>query len=489
MEKQKSNLMVIFFFIILFVAILLHTLQINFNPYDEIWNFQSVFKMYQGGILYQDNNVIHTPLFFVLSNLAFHLFGANLLVFRIYGTVIFLLKYILLFFILKKLRVTNALSILYLTIWFMIDIDNTGSGANYNQLALVFCLSGILWYVTHYHKKFYHLGQGLLIFLVFFTKQNIGVYYALGIVLFELLEHGFDAKFCLHQFVKLASFLPCLLISAIVMYVRGNLLECINLCFGSLLEFGNTNRVFNLQTLGPLIVMVFITVFSLYILVKSNISKTIKNHIKFLLCLASFLSLTILPIINPYHTIMALLFYYLLFIYTLDRLLLQEIFSIKIQKYILPLICFSVFSIIFARIIYVHFAINKDLKGFDSSSPFYNAPISETNLTQINDTTNYILSKKEAGTDVIILAYDAAAYMVPLRINHREFDLLLSGNLGYHGIQNTIDKISNMQNTEFLIFTDEENCFYQEPKEIRNYILNNLEKNGEFLDYSIYINK
>ena len=74
-------------------------------------------------------------------------------------------------------------------------------------------------------------------------------------------------------------------------------------------------------------------------------------------------------------------------------------------------------------------------------------------------------------------------------INNRELDLLFYGNLGFNGIQNTIDKISEMHDTEFLIFTNEKDCFYQEPIEIREYILENFEKTGEFLDYSIYINR
>ncbi len=489
MKKYQTNLKLTLFFITLFVTILLDALQTNFNPYDETWNFQSIFKMYQGGILYQDNNVIHTPLFFVLGNWVFQLFDANFLVFRIYGTIIFFLKYVFLFLILRKLDVKKSLTILYITFWFMLDTDNIGSGANYNQLALLICLIGILWYVTHYHKKFYHLGQGLLIFLVFFTKQNIGFYYAFGIVLFEILEHGFDTKFFINQLVKLASFLPCILISAIIMYVKGNLFGFINLCFGSLLEFGSTNHTFNPTTLEAIAVMLFVTVFGVFIIVKSNASKIEKDHMKFLLCLATCLSFTMLPLINPYHTIMALSFYYLLFVYMLDCLLPQDILSPKIQKNVLPLICFFIFFAIFAEIGHIYFYNYKNLKHFEASHPFYNAPIADKNLTQIQNMTNYISNKRKTGTDVIILAYDAASYMVPLQINNCEFDLLLSGNLGYRGIENTIQKISQMQNTEFLIFTNEEDCFYQEPKQIREYVIQNLEKTGEFLNYSIYINR
>lgn len=102
---------------------------------------------------------------------------------------------------------------------------------------------------------------------------------------------------------------------------------------------------------------------------------------------------------------------------------------------------------------------------------------------------DYIKIKQVEGTKVIVLSYEAAAYMMPLKINNREFDLPLAGNFGYHGIQKTIEKISNMENTEVLIFTNEQDCFYQESKEIRDYVVNHLQKSGEILNYSIYINR
>lgn len=489
MKKYQSNLMITLFFIAIFTIILFNSLFTTLNPYDETWNFQSIFKMYQGGTLYVDNNVIDTPIFFALGNLLFHIFGANFLIFRIYGTFLFFIKYLLMFFILKKLGSSKLHSILYLSLWLTLDSNNFACGANYNQFALIMCFIGILWYITNYHKKFYHLGQGIIIFLTFFTKQNIGVYYAFGIILFELLDNGINRQFFANQFAKLTSFLPCLLISSIIMYLRGNFFGFINLCFGSLFEFGSSNRVFNKDTLPYLISMLFISIFGIYLIVKSNISETIKRNIKFLVCLAICLSFIMLPIINPYHTIMSITFYYLAFVYMINHIILQEIFYTKLQKYTLLLICVLILFVILGKTIGLYFKEYKSSKYFDKTHPFYNAPISQENLTRINDVTNYMIEKKKSGIDVIILSYEAAIYMVPLRINNGAFDMLLAGNLGYHGISNTIDKIANSQNTEFFIFTNEDDCFYQEPTQIREYILNHLQKNGEFLDYSIYINK
>lgn len=78
--------------------------------------------------------------------------------------------------------------------------------------------------------------------------------------------------------------------------------------------------------------------------------------------------------------------------------------------------------------------------------------------------------------------------MVSIGANNGELDLPFCGNFGYHGIQKTIEKIDSMKDTEFLIFTNEEDCFYQESLEIREYIMEHFEKTGEILNYSIYIN-
>ena len=44
---------------------------------DEIWNFQNIYKMYNGFIIYKDCNIIITPIFFVIGNLLFKIFNAN----------------------------------------------------------------------------------------------------------------------------------------------------------------------------------------------------------------------------------------------------------------------------------------------------------------------------------------------------------------------------------------------------------------------------
>lgn len=489
MSKTKSNFIVLFFFIAIFLILSSITLLSVFSPYDEIWNFQNIFKMYHGGTIYTNNNVIDTPIFFTLGNVLFHIFGANLLTFRVYNILIYLLKYVFIFALFRKFGTHRILAIFYLLIWLCFEYTYISCGANYNQLGLVFCLLGTLWYFGHAKNKFYHVVQGILLFFIFFTKQTIGIYYAFGIILFELFKTGFGKEFFKNQGMKLASFLPCLLISLLTMFLKGNLMDFINLCFGSILEFGASNHSFHVKAIKYLIFMIFTIGFSIFVLTKlENVPKDKKQTIVFLLCLAIGMSFNMLPLINGYHVNMALLFYYLLFIYMIDTFLIQELLISKKQLSIVLSICFVILFCMLGKTLFTYFSGRQTYQSFDKTHPFYNAPVLQEDLNRIQTITNYIENKKKSGTQVVILSYEAASFMVPLKQNNGALDLAFSGNLGYHGIKNTIKQISEMKNTEFMIFTNNDDCFFQEASQIREYITRHFEKIGNLLNYSIYIN-
>lgn len=489
MKKRRINFWVILFFMTVLGYLFLCLFTSEFECADETWNFQNIYKMYKGGLLYLNNNVIVTPIFFVIGNVIFQMFGANFNIFRMYGIIIYFIKILLIFLLFRKFKMKQSFAITYLSCWVIVETSYISNGANYNQLGIVFCLLGILWYFLHYLKKGYHAIQGIILFLIFFTKQTIGIYYAFGIVLFELLETGFNKKFFQNQAIKLVTFLLGFTISLGMMYTQGNLFDFFDLCFGSILEFGSINRNFKWENWISIVVILFIIGFSIYVMKQKHISKEIKRNVQFLLCLAIGLSFNMFPIMNKYHVNMAMLFYYLVFVYIIDKLFIDEVFDEKSHELVAIGICFCMMFCLYARIGYLYVADYKELMYFNKNHPFYNAPITIENKEKIEEISNYIEVRQTEGRKVIVLSYEAAMYMVPLEINNGELDLPFVGNLGYHGVQKTINKISNMRNTEFLIFTDEEDCFCQESNEIRAYIMNHLQKNGEILNYSIYINK
>ena len=75
--KQKENILV---FLLIVFSLLGSTLCITLSNGDELWAFQNVYKIYNGFQIYEDANVICTPLFFFVGNFIFHILGANFFV-------------------------------------------------------------------------------------------------------------------------------------------------------------------------------------------------------------------------------------------------------------------------------------------------------------------------------------------------------------------------------------------------------------------------
>ena len=487
MENSKNNkFIILIFFLCIFLLLCILNLPVRLQQ-DCLWNFQSIYKMANYGAIYNVNNVIHTPIFFEIGNIFFRLFGSNFFVYSLLQLSLFFCDLILFYLIFRKLKISIFNSLLYTQIMFLLIFNYLKTDASYNILSIIFTLLGVIIYLGRYNSKKYHHLQGLIIFLTFFTKQTTGVYYAISIIVFEMIHNVIKKEFFINQLKKLCGFLPPLLISLLIMYFRGNLLNFINLCFGSLFEFGNSNLAYSLYDIIPFITYSLqIIVFSLLLICKSKeITEEQKKNTKFLICLSIFLSFNIFPLANKYHIMLGLTFYYVLFLYTLDFSVFSKILPEKLIK--ITIIIFFIF--LSFRVLFSYLDYNKNLTKFPKDSIFYPAKISQESLDKLYTIQKYIEDKKENNINVIVISSDSAFYTLPLKVNNYEFDMLLSGNLGYNGIQNTINKISNMKNTEFLIFTDDDSCYWQEPKAIREYIISNFEKSGEILDYSIYFNK
>lgn len=482
---KKYDIYFLFAFIVLIVII--NTFFHIFDAYDELWNFQNLYKMYNDYTIYKDSNIIITPIFFIVGNFLFHIFGATINTFRFYSILINVLQYILIFYIFKNLNTNKNLSFLYLTLIFSNIYSITSCGANYNLLAIDFILLGVILYLKQYNKKRYNIYQGIIIFLVFFTKQNLGVFYAIGIVLFELIDKKISKYFFLNQLQKFIFFMIPTSLSCITMYLDGNLFDFINYVFGGLFNFGNSNLYIDSSILEYISILLIIIGLYIFIIKNKNIlSKECKKNITFLFILSICISLVIFPIINFSHLIFAYILLYILLFHILDTILINHIFYAEYHFKITNWCCVLFLFIILLHILSSVYT-NFDLLGnFDRTHPFYNAPIKEETIEKINIVSEYIKEKNSSGTDVIIVASDSAYTMINLNQSHRAFDLVFNGNLGYHGVEHLINEIKNCENTEFLIYTDEEDRFWQESDEIREYIISNLEKIGNISNYSIY---
>lgn len=493
MEKNKFNffqkyakiIFPIIIFAIGFLIIFINTLEIS----DELWLFHHTYKISQGYTIYSDVNVIITPLFFYIGKLFLSILGNYMIVFRIYDLFIFITLYFVAYKLMKNLGISKHISFLSTVLLFLLTMSIVTAGANYNALVMVFVLLGINLYIKRNDNFFLH---GLIIFLIFFTKQNIGIYYIIAVSLCDLYLYKFSKNFFINIIKKFIIFALLSSIIILQMFFSKNLFDFVNLTFGGLFEFREKNLSFSAS---PYYVVIYMSSFLLYFLVLFTqktilakvINKEIFQNLSILIIFAAFMTLIIYPIFNSAHFLFAMPLHFIIIIYIFSILMLEDFYGSEKYAGTCYFMAFLVLLLIFLRIGSYYFEqSSKTTYILDTTSPFYGIPTYTEYIEKSNTIKEYILDQNKRGIDVIIISDDAALPVIELNQNHYMYDLLYEGNLGYNG-KNKIEKdILARKHTQFLVVTNEEDVFEQQPPEIRDFIINNLNYKGTICNYSIY---
>ena len=398
-EKFKKHDNLVLTAIILLISIL-STITQETTVGDEIWNFQNVYKMVNGYIIYNDANVIITPIFFIIAKLILKIFGSNILIFRLYGAIIYTSFILLIYNILKALKLQKREAFMYT---FLINISFykiLNVSANYNLLAIVFILLGILASIKFLGQKKFNIINGIVIFLVLFTKQNIGAYYLIGTVLSQLCIRKIDEnmapiklnKVIINIIKQLFISIILTIISLIIMKLYGNLDGFINYCVLGIGEFAKNNRGLEIVTIAYFALASVILLFAI-IIIKINKDKIdIKNAIILLFIIGIPLLLISYPIVNIYHTLFAIVVLVILLIYMLHISILKDFLNKKIINIIIGLlIVISILTSVYnftknAR--YIKLDINYN-------NPYYGAVLSPEMEQKIEEVNNYINKKNE----------------------------------------------------------------------------------------------
>lgn len=474
--------------VLLIVLVASTTLIISVNPYDELWNFANSYKMFNEYKIYEELNVIVTPLFFYIAQIFFIIFGANLLAFRIYNIVICTAFFMLIYLIFKELKIVRRRAFFYTVIIFLLFSTMIASGANYNMLALFPILITILLIIK---GKENNIILGILLFLTFMLKQNVFIYFAIGIFTYKLLNTQNRKRIILDLFkIYIISFIG-ITIFLIYLYVDNNLYNFINYCFLGISEFGANNL--EIETNGArflyvsliAIILTFIIVYSKK--VNKDIDIKIINTAKKITSIGTPLLLICLPIVNYYHATLGSLIIIIEFLYIIDKILISN-FKINQNKekyiYMATILVYIIYVVY--QIVTNIIAVRKGEVIFNNNGVFYGTVVSIEDYEDSHIILNYIKEQESKGYYVKILSYKANLYMVQLNKNNGMFDLAFFGNLGLEGENGLINKIKQLENTLILIQTNEEEMFWQESKKAREYIINNHQKVGEIQEYSIY---
>ena len=479
MKEKVLNVLKVILMIALFgIPVALISFNSELVVGDEIWNFQNIAKLVNGGTMYVDCNIIITPIFYLIGYCFVKLITGTILGFRIYNVFIFTALFLSSFALFKSLKMNSIKSFIYTVVVFLFVMPYISTGANYNILAEAFFLLGVVLFINKDKIKFYNICQGIAIFACIFTKQNIGLYYLIAMIISEIL---IDKKESVHYIIReIMVVLVCSLIAVLIMCGTG--------CFGGFLNYTVlgmsefTSENFTLQE-GVEIVIIGYLVIALcsYILgiLMAKMDKEISNNMKVLITFSILLNLSILPIANLYHTSFAILLNVIIFIDILEKLL----FSKLKNKVVLGVIAVCLYIAINSYGIICGYRASKNLQITDKENIYFSSNMSEELNEKIQKVAEYIQEKEKEGIDVICISADSPIYMTYLHKNHQELDLCFQGNLGYHGKENTLEKIQALKNTEILM---NQEIYWQEFEDLRIYVIENYENIGTLEDLNIF---
>ena len=212
-----------------------------------------------------------------------------------------------------------------------------------------------------YHKKdglkINVIQQGIVSALVFATKQNIGIYYLMGLSVFIIYEYRKDIKQIFKKlFAIYTVYLGVTAIWVIALIIQGQFKDFINYCFLGIGEFANNHT----SAIWEYLIFYLIPVVTIVILIiavkryKMSMQNDVVKKDNLLFVVFMFTALLIgYPIFNPYHVQLATLVSMVYCAYVFDALLIskmEDLFNRRIVKWNIN--CLYHYSIISKFLLY-----------------------------------------------------------------------------------------------------------------------------------------
>lgn len=248
--------------------------------------------------------------------------------------------------------------------------------------------------------------------------------------------------------------------------------------YNSLLESG---KISYLATIVPVaLVMMFVLLF------KKNTKREL--YVLFAYAISTFI--VAFPISDEIHFLIGSMISFIAISYMIYECVMQNFepeSSDRLKKMTYVIINFtSIFFILvllwnsLLEIEYRYVLVEKETE----LQHFKNIPEDKELKECINEVDKYILQEQSNGKKVYILDASAAIYYIPINQYNKDYDMFLKGNLGGDGEDGIIDRIKNENDAVYLIKKSGLN--WQNPSKVREYIINNLNSNGDILYFWIF---
>ena len=454
MKKKYYKYILVFLFCFV-ITFLYNFFFLNINC-DEIWNYGFSYNIIHGLVPYRDFNVVVTPLFFFIGSIFIKIFGYHIYSYDIYISVIVSVLILLCY---KKWGKSSLLLLFFFVPHF---------APSYNA----FCcfLMVIILFINDGNNKYKNFWIGLVIGLIFLSKQSI------GIVVFFVLLLLFSDK--LRLFIGFI--IPCLFF-LIYLIINNCVYDFVNYCFLGLFEFGKSNLHFN--PLYILFFLIFLTII-IYGCIKSKFKD---SSLIIVLCF----QIVAYPIFDGNHIMLGVSLY---FVYLFDK------YIDNINRYFKYYIFISLsFLISFCSLPKYNYHLYDD-ESFLHYKGAYGSALQNVLFYDniIKSLKKYIIAFDDGYDNVFIYSISRTdfAYVCKLDLGYPigKFDLINKGNMGYDGENRYISELKKKCDVESCLFVvDNDNIiFEQASQKIYNYVINNYRKidnvSDDFVNYSIYDN-
>ena len=418
---------------------------------DFFLNFGFSYAISKGEIAYNDFNII-IPLFSPFLYSIGMIFSNSIIVF--YLEQAFLLC-ILSYFLFKLIG--NKTYLFFIVMLFVGPIQIVRFiSPGYNFLSFLLLIIIIYLEEKNSDRKYIDYIIGFLFGLLIINKQNIGI-----VLFIPNLYYLFkDYK----KFLKrLLGVLVVCFIFLLYLFFTNSLFNFINLCILGLSDF-NENFYFNNICL---IVSIICIIYVVYIIIKRKYNKIIYFYIL-------FYSVIIYPLVDDFHCSYYIMVCLFLFLYESKF----ELNKIYIKYICIYLVCVSII---------LSYLLNYKSVGLDIKS--YN------NIEFMLEGKNYHKCRyelldylKKYDIDKIYLLNSSENYILKIinddNINY--YDLNYYGNYGYKGVGNMLNKIKSLDDTIFVLYSDEFKVYGQHIVEFDQYIKKHSKKINNICIYDIY---
>lgn len=494
-------------FVLLFLAIFSFIVNEPLINLDELWNFSFSKNIADGLVPYKDFNLVQTPLLFFITSIFLKFIFNGIIVTRVLATVLAVAILIMIYLILSKLVENKYINIFILLNICLINIHLFT--LDYNFLVLLFALIILNYELKSKDTKLLELNIkkdfviGIVAGLVIITKQSTGLLIAIAYVGYKWLAIRSKEDFLIAFKISLSrgfGVLVPIIIFFCYLFITNSFSDFISFCVLGISEFSNSISYWNLLTKGYYninvkilaVMVILVIIYTIIYLIRNFKFETLenKNILKlFVFGVASFI--VVYPISDDIHFLIGSVILIILSIY-----IIATHFNIKTDEtkknlhrlviyldYILLAVLVSVMSINYYNYI-------KNTDKMHNINHYNGIPISQKQVNRIVSLNKYIENEKLQNNNLYIVDAQACLYNIPADRYNKYFDLLLKGNLGKNGVQNTIKKIEDLSdNGSFLILKDTYSLNWQVPKDVINFIKDNYNKVGQITIFDVYSKK